>query len=107
MSHAMQSHPRQARVKSSNKMCTTGGGNGDTPVFLGQEPYEQYENAKDMTPEDKRARPHPPSHRQVRRCSVCYRGTVEGNYLQLQKERSSWTKVEMTQLWVCLVVKVK
>ena len=70
MSHAMQSHPRQARVKSSNKMCTTGGGNGDTPVFLGQEPYEQYENAKDMTPEDKRARPHPPSHRQVRRCSV-------------------------------------
>ena len=48
-----------------------------------------------------------PNPRKVRRCSVCYRGTVEGNYLQLQKERSSWTKVEMTQLWVCLVVKVK
>ena len=59
MSHAMQSHPKQARVKSSNKMCTTGGRNGDTPVFLGQEPYEQYENAKDKTREDKRARPLP------------------------------------------------
>ena len=57
----MQSHPKQARVKSSNKMCTTGGRNGDTPVFLGQEPYEQYENAKDKTREDKHARPLPPT----------------------------------------------
>ena len=45
-------------MESSDKMWSTGGGNGKlTPVFLPQEPYEQYgKTKKDMTLEDEHPR---------------------------------------------------
>ena len=39
------------KKKISNNTWSTGKGNGK-PVFLPREPHEQYEKAKDMTPED-------------------------------------------------------
>ena len=98
----MQSHPRQARVKSSDKMCTAGGGNGDTPIFLGQEPHEQYENTKDMAPEDE-----PPTS-PGRKVFSMLQGN-SGRQLLIAPERTKQPdrSGNDTQLWVCLVIKVK
>ena len=68
---------RQIIVKSSDKTCFTRGGNGNL-LFLPGEPHEQYEKAKNMTPEDEPTH-SPPTH-QVGRRPVCYWGRAEGNY---------------------------
>ena len=92
-------------MKSSDKMRTTGGGNGGTPVFLGQEPHEQYENAKDMTPENKHMPPAPQPGKKV------FNILQENSGGQLLIAPEGTKQLDQsgndTQLWVCLVVKVK
>ena len=72
MSHATQGHPRQGIVRVPTKRGPSEEETEHTPVFLLQEHHEEYEKAKNMTPEDERP--------QIRMCPLCCWGGVEGNY---------------------------
>lgn len=52
MSHATQGHPRQGIVRVPTKRGPSEEETEHTPVFLLQEHHEEYEKAKNMTPED-------------------------------------------------------
>ena len=64
--------------------------------ILSWEPHEQYEKTKRYDTE--RWIP------QVSRCSICYWRRAEK---QIKKEKESEPKGKQTQLWMCLVVRVK
>ena len=97
MSHAMQGHP--AWTGHSDEFCGPLEDEMEpTPVFLPQESHEQYEKAKDMTPEVK-----PPRSEGVQYATVEEQKAI----LAPERRRRLGESRTNTQVCICLVVKVK
>ena len=93
---------RRVIVESSNKTWSTGGGDGKPfPYSCCENPMNSMKRQKDMTPEDE---PRPPGQK----ASNMLPGK-SGGQLLIAPERMKWLgqRSNDTQLWMCLVMKVK
>ena len=94
-------HDRQVIVKSSDKIWSTGEGNGNPLQYSClKNPMDSMKRQKDMIPEDESSR-----------SEVAQNMPLENSRGQLltAPERMKWLGQtgNDTQLWMCLVVKVK
>ena len=94
-------HDRQVIVKSSDKKWSTGEGNGNPLQYSClKNPMDSMKRQKDMIPEDESSR-----------SEVAQNMPLENSRGQLltAPERMKWLGQtgNDTQLWICLVVKVK
>ena len=87
-------------MKSADKMRSTGGEYSSPPLNPCLEnPMDSRKRQKDMTPED-----GPP---QVARCPICYCGREREITNSSRKNEEVRSSRNDTQLWMCLVAKVK
>ena len=85
-------------VNISDKMCFTGGGNDNLLQYSFLEnPMDSMKRQKCMTVEDEHA---------VRRCPICYWGTVKAIRNSFRKNVQLGKIVNDIHLWICLVVQV-
>ena len=87
-------------MKSADKTWSTGGGyDSPPPNSCLENPMNGMKRQKDMTPED-----GPPK---VARCRICYCGRERAITNSSRKNEEVRPSRNGTQLWMCLVVKVK